>query len=210
MEKAVFLDRDGVIIQDVGYLNDCAKIEFLPRVGEAIKLLNQNGFKVIVVTNQSGVARGYFTEETVQEINRNTQECLARQGAFINKTYYCPHHVEGTVSKYRKDCHCRKPNPGMIEQATREFGIDLKNSFVVGDKACDIEAGHRVGCKTILLASDSCLDKQEEITPLSDHIARDLYEAVKWLLKLSNQENIGTSNARLRLSRSHSFKADHD
>ena len=106
------MDRDGVIIEDVGYLNECSGIKFLPRASEAIKLLNKNGFKVIVVTNQSGVARGYFTEETVQEINRSICELLAKQGAFIDKIYYCPHHAEGTVSRYVKDCYCRKPSPG--------------------------------------------------------------------------------------------------
>jgi len=189
MERAVFLDRDGVIIEDVGYLNECSRIKFLPRVSEAIKLLNKNGFKVIVVSNQAGVARGYFTEETVEEINRNTQESLAKQGAFIDKIYYCPHHVEGTVEEYRKDCYCRKPNPGMIEEAATEFGIDLKNSFVIGDKITDIEAGHRAGCKTILLASESHPNKGGEITLMSNHVATDLYEAVKWLAEVSNRKD---------------------
>ena len=210
MERAVFLDRDGVIIEDVGYLNECGRIKFLPRASEAIKLLNENGFKVIVVTNQSGVARGYFTEETVKEINRNICESLAKQGAFIDKIYYCPHHVDGTVSEYVKDCHCRKPSPGMIEEATREFGIDVESSFVVGDKICDIEAGHRVGCKTILLVGDSFLDKQREIAPLTDYIARDLYEAVKWLLKLSGHENARTLSPEANRSRNCSLRLDHD
>ena len=186
MERAVFLDRDGTIIEDVGYLNECSKIKFLPRVSKAIKLLNKNRFKVIVVTNQSGVARGYFTEETVKEINQNIQELLAKQGAFIDKIYYCPHHLEGTIEEYRKDCLCRKPNPGMIEKAAHEFGIDLKNSFVIGDKRSDVEAGHRVGCKTIFLRRDSSLDKEREITLMSNHIDTDLYEAARWLVKLDH------------------------
>ena len=186
MERAVFLDRDGVIIEDVGYLNECGGIKFLPRVSDAIKLLNKNGFKVIVVTNQSGVARGYFTEERVQEINRSTCESLAKQGAFIDRIYYCPHNVEGTVSKYVKDCHCRKPNPGMIEEAAREFGIDVENSFVVGDKICDIEAGRRVGCKTILLTRGNSLTREEQTVLMPTDVALDLYEAVKWLLKLDH------------------------
>ncbi len=186
MERAVFLDRDGTIIEDVGYLNECSKIKFLPRASKAIKLLNQNGFKVIIATNQSGVARGFFTEETVREINRYIQETLAKQGALIDKTYYCPHHIEGTIKEYKKECHCRKPNPGMIEEAAGEFGIDLKNSFVIGDKSSDIEAGHRAGCKTILLAGEDPLNNEKEITLMPDYIAADLYEAVKWLVKFSS------------------------
>jgi len=185
MQRAVFLDRDGTIIEDIGYLDECSKIRFLPRVSEAIKLLNENGFKVMVTTNQSGVARGYFTEETVREINRYIQESLAKQGALIDKTYYCPHHIEGIIKGYSKECHCRKPNPGMIEEAVREFGIDLENSFVIGDKISDIEAGHRAGCKTILLAGEDPLNNEKEIASMPDYIAADLYEAVSWLVKFS-------------------------
>jgi len=186
MERAVFLDRDGTIIEDVGYPHECSKIKFLPRVSKAIKLLNENGFKVIVITNQAGVARGYFTEETVREINRYIQESLAKQGAFIDMIYYCPHHIEGIIEEYSKECYCRKPNPGMIEQAVHEFGIDLKNSFIIGDKISDIEAGQRAGCKTILLAGEEPLNNERKITLISEHAAPDLYEAVKWLVKFSS------------------------
>ena len=185
MERAVFLDRDGTVIQDVGYLDECDRIKFLPKVGKAIKLLNESGFKVIVITNQSGVARGYFTEETVKEINEYIHESLAEQGASIDMVYYCPHHIEGIIEEYRRECYCRKPDPGMIEEAAREFGIDLENSFVIGDKISDIEAGRRAGCKTILLASEDLPKNGKETVIISDHIALDLYEAVKWLVKLS-------------------------
>jgi len=185
MQRAVFLDRDGTIIEDIGYLAECSGIKFLPKVVEAIKLLNGNGFKVIIVTNQAGVARGYFTEETVKAINQYIQESLARQGALIDMIYYCPHHVEGIIEEYRKECYCRKPNPGMIEEAIREFGIDCGSSFVIGDKISDIEAGYRAGCKTILLAGKDPLNDEREIAMTSDHISPDLYEAAKWLVKLS-------------------------
>ena len=184
MQRAVFLDRDGTIIEDVGYLDECSKIKFLPRVSEAIELLNENGFKVIVVTNQAGVARGYFTEETVKEINRYIQESLVREGASIDRIYYCPHHVEGIVEEYRKECYYRKPNPGMIEKAVREIGIDLKNSFVIGDKISDIEAGYRTGCRTILLANKGSSKGGEETNLTPDYVVADLHEAVKLLVKL--------------------------
>ena len=186
MQKAVFLDRDGTIIEDIGYLDECSKIRFLPRVGEAIKLLTENGFRVIITTNQSGIARGYFTEETVREINRYIQEYLAKQGAFIDRTYYCPHHIEGTIEEYKKDCHCRKPNPGMIQKATGEYDIDLKGSFVIGDKISDIEAGRRAGCKTVLLIDQGHLDKETALMP--DYVAADLYEAASWLVNFSRQK----------------------
>ena len=182
MARAVFLDRDGTIIEDIGYLGECSKIKFLPRASKAIKLLNENGFKVIVATNQSGVARGYFTEETVREINRYIQETLAKQGALIDKFYYCPHHIEGIIEEYKKECYCRKPNPGMIEQAVGEFDIELKNSFVIGDKSTDIELGHRAGCRTILLTNKMSPGREKEITSMPHHIATDLYKAVKWLV----------------------------
>jgi len=187
MERAVFLDRDGTIIEDVGYIDGCDKVKFLLGSGEAIRLLNETGFRVIVITNQAGVARGYFTEETVKEINEYVQESLAKQEAFIDMIYYCPHHVEGIIEEYRKECSCRKPNPGMIEKAVREFDIDLKNSFLIGDKISDIEAGRRAGCKTILLAGEDPPDNYKEDTVISDYVASDLHQAVEWLMKISYQ-----------------------
>ena len=187
MQNAAFLDRDGTIIEDVGYLDECNKVRFLPRVSEAIKLLNGNGFKVIIATNQSGVARGYFSEARVKEINRYVQETLAGLGAFIDKVYFCPHHTEGIIEEYRKDCHCRKPNTGMIEEAVREFDIDLENSFLIGDKISDIEAGHRAGCRTILVGIEGRQSNENEIALMADYVAQDLYEAVNWLVKLSGE-----------------------
>lgn len=180
MNKAVFLDRDGTIIEDVGHINSYDKIKFLPRVSKAVALLNKSGFKVIVVSNQAGVAKGYTTERKVKEINRIIKETLAKCGAVIDKIYYCPHHKDGIVEKYKKDCSCRKPNTGMIEQATKEFDIDLKKSFMIGDKACDIEAGYKAGCKTAILANQNPI-KKEETKVLPDYIAEDLYWAVKMI-----------------------------
>ncbi|MBI4333172.1 MAG: HAD family hydrolase [Chloroflexi bacterium] len=183
MERAIFLDRDGTIIEDTGYVGEREKVRFLPRAGEAIRLLNENGFKVIVITNQAGVARGYFTEAAVADVNSYVCESLAGMGASIDKIYYCPHHIEGTIEEYRKECYFRKPNPGMIEEAVRDFGIDLRNSFVVGDKASDIEAGRRAGCRTILLAGQVPPAGEDNGGSLPDHVAPDLYEAVMWLLE---------------------------
>ncbi|MFC1940600.1 D-glycero-alpha-D-manno-heptose-1,7-bisphosphate 7-phosphatase [Chloroflexota bacterium] len=183
MERAVFLDRDGTIIEDIGYPHERSIIKFLPRVSKAVRLLNESGFKVIIITNQAGVARGYFTEDTVKEINKYIQETLTKERAFIDMIYYCPHHIDGIIEKYRKDCYCRKPNPGMIEQAAREFGIDLEKSFVIGDKSSDIEAGRRAGCRTVLLTTENPSLNDKGTIVISDYTAPDLYEAVKWLVK---------------------------
>lgn len=185
MTRAVFLDRDGTIIEDVGYPHERSQIRFLPGVSEAIKRLNENGFKVIIVTNQAGVARGYFSEEAVKELNKYIQESLAEQGAFIDMVYYCPHHIEGVIEEYRKACYCRKPNPGMIEKAVRDFDIDVESSFLIGDHLSDVEAGMRAGCGTILLARQEPPASGKGIVVMPDHIAPDLGEAVKWVVTLA-------------------------
>lgn len=184
MTKAVFLDRDGTIVEDTGYLHEREKVRFFPGVEKAIALLNSRGFKVIVVTNQAGVARGYYTEETVLDLNRHIQESLAAWGASIDSFYYCPHHIEGVVEKYKIACQCRKPNTGMIEQAVRDFGIDLAASFLIGDQLSDIEAGHRAGCRTVLLGGADDKPGTSEARTLASHIAVDLYAAVDWLLRI--------------------------
>jgi D-glycero-D-manno-heptose 1,7-bisphosphate phosphatase len=178
MNKAVFLDRDGTIIEDVGHIDSYDKIRFMPRVSEAISLLNKNGFKVVVVSNQAGVAKGLYTEDTVKEINFMIQHVLAKCGAKIDEFYYCPHHKDGIVEKYKKDCYCRKPRTGMLRQAAKDLKIKLNKSFMIGDKACDIEAGHKAGCKTIMLATKNPKNK-EEISISPNHISVDLYGAAK-------------------------------
>jgi D-glycero-D-manno-heptose 1,7-bisphosphate phosphatase len=179
MVKAVFLDRDGTIIVDTGYVVGKDRVNFLPGSAAAIKRLNDSGFKVIVVSNQAGVARGYFDEAAVEETNEYIRDVLARQGARIDAFFYCPHHVEGIIEAYRRDCYYRKPNPGMIERAGRDFGIDLTESFVIGDQISDIEAGRKAYCRTILLS-----DEKFDLRPYPT--ARDLPEAVAWILKFTS------------------------
>jgi D-glycero-D-manno-heptose 1,7-bisphosphate phosphatase len=183
MVRAVFLDRDGTIIEDSGYVGEIGRVKFLPRVGAAIKLLNENKFKVIITTNQAGVARGYFDEAAVRRVNSYVREKLAEEGAFVDRVYYCPHHVEGVIEEYRRECSCRKPNTGMIEMAVRDLGVDVGASFAIGDKESDVEAGRRAGCRTILLAGAG-----RGVPVSADYIAPDLYRAVKWLIKLDWRE----------------------
>lgn len=184
MDRAVFLDRDGTLIEDTGYPHKISQVRFMPGAAEAIRLFKTNGYKVVVVTNQAGVARGYFTEEAVKEVNEYLVCTLSAQGATVDAVYYCPHHAEGTVEQYRNECHCRKPNPGMIEQAAIDLGIDLPNSFLVGDKDSDIEAGRSASCKTVLLASNGG-EKRKPGQGMADYVASDLLDACRWICKLS-------------------------
>jgi len=179
MVRAVFLDRDGVIIEDAGYIGEIGRVKFLPGASQAIRRLNEMNFKVIIVTNQAGVARGYFDEAAVREVNGYVRQKLAEESATIDGIYYCPHHIDGTVEKYRQQCDCRKPNPGMLLSAARDFGIELSASFIIGDKESDIEAGRRAGCRTIRLAA---ADPPEPTA--ADYVARDLDQALAWLTGL--------------------------
>jgi D-glycero-D-manno-heptose 1,7-bisphosphate phosphatase len=183
MRRAVFLDRDGTIVEDTGYLHEREKARFLPGAIKAIRLLNGDGLIVIVVTNQAGIARGYYTEEAVNELHKYMRDVLAEQGAVIDAFYYCPHHIEGTIERYRQACYCRKPNPGMLEQAASDFGIELGSSFVIGDNISDIEAGRRAGCRTILLDGKVPPDDERRNTAGIDYFAPTLLDAVQWLLK---------------------------
>ena len=159
MKKAIFLDRDGTIIADRGFVHKKEDVELLPGAARAIRMANQAGFLVVVVTNQSGVARGYFTEKEVQALHQHLTEILAQEGARIDAFYYCPHHPEATVEAYRKACSCRKPWPGLILKAARELSIDLTQSWMIGDSPRDVEAGKKAGCKTILLDENTNLEK---------------------------------------------------
>lgn len=149
--RAVFLDRDGTINVEKDYLHRDSDFAFIPGVPEAIGRLNAAGFLVVVVTNQSGVARGYYDEAAVHALHEHIQQQLAAGGARIDAFFHCPHHPTEGVGAYRFDCDCRKGSPGMLLQAAREHGIALDRSFIVGDKLADIEAGHAAGCRSILV-----------------------------------------------------------
>ncbi|MDO8482053.1 MAG: HAD family hydrolase [bacterium] len=180
---AVFLDRDGVINEELGYQHNHEDIRMIAGSAGAIRRLNELSIPVIVVSNQSGVARGYFPESHVGKFNDALSKELKKEGAHIDKFYYCPHHPEGK-GNYKKDCDCRKPKPGLLFQAAKEMNIDLKRSVITGDKASDIGAGVSVGSKTVLVMTGygkkewSTWNKQYK----PNHVALDLSEAVKWLL----------------------------
>ena len=170
--KAVFFDRDGTIARDVHYCRRVEDFEILPSVPQAIRLLNQHGFKVVVVTNQSGVARGYFTETTLLQIHQHMKEELAKYDARVDAVYYCPHHPDD-------GCECRKPKPGLLMKAAQDLGIDLGRSFVIGDSEIDVKAGKAVGCQTVLVTDGTNMGN--EITEPPDHIADSMLQAVQWI-----------------------------
>ena len=176
---AVFLDRDGTIIRDVDYLCKKEQIEILPRVPEAIRMLRQKGYKIVVVTNQSGVARGRLTEEQLREIHEELCRRLGQLGAMLDGIYYCPHHPSEGVGAYNVSCGCRKPNPGLILKAANELGLDPSASYVVGDKPTDIELAARVGARGIWIRNVSV--EEGKSPDLIAPVVEDLWQAACWI-----------------------------
>ncbi|UCE48885.1 MAG: HAD-IIIA family hydrolase [Phycisphaerales bacterium] len=153
--KAIFLDRDDTLIEDPGYINDPDQVKLLDGVPEALNELKKLDYKLVVVTNQSAVARGIVTEKVLADIHERLKELLAEKNAFLDDIYYCPYHPDGVVTKYRKESNYRKPNPGMLLEAADDMNIDLNESWCIGNKSSDIEAGRRAGCKTVLIDGPS-------------------------------------------------------
>lgn len=184
---AVFLDRDGTINEQMGYINHLDRFVVLPGVGQAVSRLNRAGLAVVVVSNQSGVARGYFPEELVGRVNQRMIDLLARGGARLDGVYYCPHHPRAELAAYRRECDCRKPKPGLLIKAAVDLGLDLKRSFVVGDRVGDLETARAVGAKAILVLTGYGRGEAEFVLPgkniTPDFTAQDLGEAVDWILR---------------------------
>ena len=151
MNKAIFFDRDGVLNVDVIDLHELEKFQWIDGAVDAIKLCNERGFLVVVITNQSGIARGIFTEDDVKKIHSHMQTELEKVGAHIDAFYYCPHHPNGTVEPYAQVCDCRKPKPGLILRACKEMNIDPAKSVMIGDKPRDIESGKNAGVTSSIL-----------------------------------------------------------
>ena len=186
-DKAIFLDRDDTLIEDPGYISDPDQVKLLDGVPEALIQLKKLGFKLIVVSNQSGVARGIVTEKKLEKIHDRLKQLLAEKQASLDKIYYCPYHPDGIVQKYRKESNCRKPNPGMLLRAYAEMKIDLEQSWCIGNSMRDVEAGAKAGCKTILVdvpnrsKSEDLLTHKSSITP--DFKAINMKEAVNIIKK---------------------------
>ncbi|MFQ5461232.1 MAG: D-glycero-alpha-D-manno-heptose-1,7-bisphosphate 7-phosphatase [Phycisphaerae bacterium] len=180
--KAVFLDRDGTIIEDTGYLADPDDIVLLPGSAEAIQRFAEAGYLVVVASNQSGIARGKFDEADLERIHERFEELLAHEGVNLDGAYYCPYldGPEATVRQYRRDSELRKPKPGMLLQAARELNVDLKQSWMIGDAPSDVQAGVRAGCKTVLLTNSGGDRNAGDF--VATHVVSDLREAADAVL----------------------------
>lgn len=184
ISSAVFLDRDGTLIEEVGYLDRVERVALYPWSIDAVRALNRSGFRVIMVTNQSGVARGFFTEAVVDDVHRRIATLLEAGGARIDAYYYCPHHPDGKIERYAQRCDCRKPARGLIDRAAREFGVDPACSFVVGDRWLDIQLARAVGARGVLVRTGYGLTEESwpPETGAADAVVDNLIEAVSWIL----------------------------
>jgi len=186
-DKAIFFDRDDTLIEDPGYINSPDQVKLLDGVAEALNELKTLGYKLVVVTNQSAVARGIVTEKVLGEIHDRLKQILAEKNAFLDGIYYCPFHPEGVVPKYRKESDCRKPNPGMLHKAAAELDIDLRQSWCIGNSGRDVEAGRRAGCRTILIDKPAhhkgAASALAMAAVAADHRAVNIKEAVNIIKK---------------------------
>lgn len=175
----IFFDRDGTLNTEVDFLSRPEDLELIPHAAQAIREANHFGLKVFIITNQSGIARGLFTETDLAAVHERLLTLLAREGARVDGIYYCPHHPDYGIPRYRKLCSCRKPKPGMLRKAVKEHAVRLRDSFVIGDRCVDMEAGRAGGCGTALVLTgygsveqDECLENGNV-----DFVAKDAYEA---------------------------------
>jgi D-glycero-D-manno-heptose 1,7-bisphosphate phosphatase len=185
-QRAVFIDRDGTISEEVGYINHVSRFRLFPYAPAAIKRLNENGWLAIVITNQAGVARGYFSEDTIQAVHDAMTNELKSNGAQLDAVYYCAHHPSVGEPPYRFDCDCRKPKPGLILRAAKNFDIDLKKSWMVGDRYSDVELARNAGVKSMFVLSGYGRGEWEHQraswTEQPDLVAEDLLEAVRLIV----------------------------
>jgi D,D-heptose 1,7-bisphosphate phosphatase len=180
--RAVFLDKDGTLIEDVPYNVDPQQIKLTSGAIEGLLLLQQAGYKLIVITNQSGVARGYFPESALLAVEERLCQLLAAEGIYLADFYYCPHHPDGVVPEFALACDCRKPAPGLLLRAAGEHNIDLHSSWFVGDILNDVEAGLCAGCKTILIDNGNETEWELSAQRTPDFIVTDLMEAAQVIL----------------------------
>ena len=184
-QPAVFVDRDGTINEQMGYINHPSRFVILPGVPEAIRLLNSNDFLVIVVSNQSGVAWGYFPIDLVHKVHDELKRILNKNNCTVDGIFFCPHHSQGTVPEYRLECDCRKPKTGLIKQAQEVFDIDMSSSYVIGDRYSEIELANRLNLKGVLVKTGYGRGEVKYILPgkpQPDYIAEDLLDAAKWII----------------------------
>lgn len=185
---AVFLDRDGTVNAEVHYLSSPDKLQLIPRASSAIRELNDLGVKVFIITNQSGVARGIFPESAVAVVHAALRDMLKKENASVDDFYYCPHLPGVADARYNKECECRKPKPGMLHQARKNYAIDLARSFVIGDRCIDVAAGKAAGTGTVMVSTGYGANEIGKCAP--DFLAVDLYDGVQYVKqKILSQEH---------------------
>jgi D,D-heptose 1,7-bisphosphate phosphatase len=180
--KAIFIDKDGTLIKDVPYNVNPSLIVFQENTIEGLKMLQAEGYILIIISNQSGVAHGYFSEEDLESVKVKLVQMLRQHDLLLTAMYYCPHHAKGKVSAYAIDCNCRKPLPGMINKAVADFDVDVQQSWMIGDILNDVEAGNRAGCKTILIDNGNETEWVVEELRKPTFVARSINEAASFIL----------------------------
>jgi D-glycero-D-manno-heptose 1,7-bisphosphate phosphatase len=189
---AVFIDRDGTLNEDIGYVSRPEELVLYPWAAEAVRLMNAAELLAVVITNQSGIARGLYNEKTLAAIHSRMIEELARQGAQIDAVYYCPHHPEIGSRRYRLHCNCRKPQPGLLKSAAREHNIDLTRSFVIGDKASDIKLAENTGARAALVLTGygrETLKHPERWPCMPEIVAENVLEATRRILDIASTQS---------------------
>lgn len=185
--RVIFLDRDGTVNVETHYLHRPEDVRLLPGAAEGIRRFNDNGFQVVVISNQAGIGRGYYTEKEFRAVNQRLNQLLGEQGAHIDSFYFCPHHPEAGIGEYRRVCRCRKPDVGMFEEAEREFAVDKAHSYMIGDKRIDTQAGHNFGIRSVLVSTgygkEEASQAQTEGKDKKDYefYAATLEEAADWI-----------------------------
>lgn len=191
LRPAVFLDRDGTIIKEkLSVIRSSRQVRVLPGVVSALRQLQHIGYRLIVVTNQSGIARGLYRVKELEVVHKYIKQWFKKRGVIIDRIYYCPHHPEGKIARYRYKCRCRKPQSGMIRQAAKEYKIRLDKSFMIGDSQSDLEAGKQVKCRTVLVLTGKGKATLKEIKQnrkhLADYIVPNLLKAVPLIMDSTN------------------------
>lgn len=179
MRKAVFLDRDGTLVVHIPFLSSPEQLRLLPNAVEGLRLFKKSGYAIIIVTNQSGIARGYFNEAQLTLVHNKLLTMLEGEGVHIDDIYYCPHHREGVIEEYRRGCDCRKPNPQMLLDAAKFHRIDLTKSIMIGDSASDVQAGKNAGCTSVLIRDTTNNHSPITFVMGADYLAENLLEAAK-------------------------------
>ncbi len=186
-KRAVFIDRDGTVNEEMGYINHLSRFIILPGTAEAIRLLNEHGILAIIISNQSGVARGYFPISLVERVHGRLIEELEKKNAHIDGFFFCPHYPKGSVPEYSIECNCRKPKTGLIDKACHALSIDRSKSYVIGDRSTDIELATRCGMRGILVTTGYGLGEIDHVFPhipfQPTYIAKDLLHGVRWIVK---------------------------